>query len=473
MQRCRVFFLNKIRFGIIFSVKNCKLATMKHKIIYLLPLLWLGSFLSLSAQENDPDVGKISFITFSDTTNKVKTFFNKGGEWMVLTTNNELFYYGFINEQFGSLDDAVWHYSIPQDSKNEGFNLYTDRDYVYLVSDSEVEVILKSEGSSAYTLRYDNVSSKPYFDGKFFYFMGVYKGDYGQICVEAKKRPKHKWFYKSIKQFNAPIYTERFIITRDSFNFPITLDYAKGTEALPQKYEGRCPFPSWVDMFNVYGNDPSDSFFYDGNYVYAVNFPLGFIRKYEPNEYPASLLSVDMNKFTRRSSFKYARHSTGHLLYNNQGFQNVSNEEIDSLRKTLRPGPMGAPMPAIPYSNPQYYKVKSTTKMGEFKDFGRANFLGLLGYQFLVFEDGGQLIGVSPVNGRTYNFPDLKYPFLQYTLIGDVVYYTSPNYDVMFRSKIGRIFTDEEKELLKPPPEYYERLKQMQEEQAKQMEDGN
>lgn len=443
---------------------------MKYQRIFLISFLWLSSSLSLSAQENDPDVGKIDFISFSDTANKVSRFFHEEGAWWVLTTQNDLFYYGYINSQFSSLDDAVWKYSLGSDAKTENYKLFADKDYVYWVTASEVEVIQKSDGTNAYTLRYENVKSKPYFDGKFFHFMGDYKGAYGQICVEAKKRPKHKWFYKSVQQFNSPIYTERFIITRDSFNFPITLDYTRGQEALPQKYEGACPFPSWVDMFNVYGNDPSDSFFYDGSYVYAVNFPLGFIRKYDPNEYPASILSVDMNKFTRRSPFNYARHSTGHLLYNNQGFQNVTHEEMDSLKKTLRPGPMGAPMPAIPYSTPQFYKVKSTTKMGNFKDFGRAHFIGLLDYQYLVFEDGGQLIGVSPVNGRTYNFPDLKYAFGQYTLLGDVVYYTSPNYDVMFRSKIGRIFSDEEKELLKPPPEYYERLKQMQEEQAKQME---
>ena len=407
---------------------------------------------STSAQES---------IQFSDTTLKVAKFFNHHGEWVIITKNNKAFYYDKTSKDMTNLDGFKWKYTLSASDFNG--KVWFDNEHIYFGNKSNVERVSKADGTLVGPLPFENVNSQPFFDGKYIHLIADYKGKYSQICFEPKKK-KVVWAEKTSKDFTSPVYSERFIITRDSTGFPITLSYDKGKVMYPEMYEGSCPF-SWIDLFNMYGNDLSDSVFYYNGHVYAVNFYLGFIRQYEPKNYPVPLVTVDMNKFTKRAPFKYIIKPEGSMFYTHQGVQFVSNQELDSLKKIKRMGAMGAPMPTIPISQPHYYKIKSTTQMGDFLDFGRSEFIMFLDNRYYVFEDNAQMIGVSPVGARTYNFPKLYYPIDVYSVQGDIVFYSSEGIPYLLKIKVERIMTDEELKLLEPSPEI---LKMMQERENQQ-----
>lgn len=423
-----------------------------NKILSLL----LISCLTLSTNAQD-------VIKFSDSNLVVKQFFNNNGEWVIITNNNKAFYYDDKDKkEITNLDGYNWKYTLSSSQFND--RVWFDKDNVYFGNQNNIERVSKKDGVLIDELPFANVNSAPYSDGKHIYLIAEYKGKPSQICYYIKRK-KTVWAATVPAGFNTPIYTERFIITRDETGFPITLDYEKGKPKLPSIYEGSCPFNSWVDMFNMHHNDLSDSFFYYDGYIYAVNFHYGFFSKYEPNNYPVPLVTVDMNKFTKREPFSYAKTPDGSLFYSRQGIQFVSDKELDSLNKTQRKGPMGTFMLSIPLSKPQYYKVKSTTILGNFEDFLSSRYIAFLENRYIVFEQNKQMIGVSPKGARTYNFPKLFYPIDKYCLFDNVLIYSTPTLPYLIKMKIERVFTQEEIEAMQPSPELLEMMQKMQDEQ--------
>ncbi|MCO6494984.1 MAG: hypothetical protein J5I91_04805 [Bacteroidetes bacterium] len=427
---------------------------MKHlkKIVLLSIIASLFSF--IQAQE---------LIRFSDPELLVSDFFPHDSAWIITTQNKRAFYYEAKDKKdLTNLDGYTWKYTL-SDSRFNG-KVWFDNENVYFGNTNNTERVNRKNGTLIDELPFANIDNAPYSDGKHVYLIADYKGKRSQICYYLKRK-KVVWAVPTSKDFSTPIYTQRFIITRDETGFPITLSYDKGKPMLPEKYEGGCPFNSWVDMFNMNNNDLSDSFFYYDGYVYAVNFYLGFLRKFEPNNYPIPLVSVDMNKFTKRESFSYAKIPSGSLFYSRQGIQFVSETELDSLNKTQRKGPMGTFQLSIPLSKPQYYKVKQTTLLGNFLDFETSNFIAFLENRYIVFEQNGQMIGVSPVGARTYNFPNLGYPIDKFSLFDDIIFYSSANTSALIKAKIERVFTEEEIKAMQPPQEILDMIQKMQEEQ--------
>lgn len=427
---------------------------MKHlkKIVLLSIIASLFSF--IQAQE---------LIRFSDPELLVSDFFPHDSAWIITTQNKRAFYYEAKDKKdLTNLDGYTWKYTL-SDSRFNG-KVWFDNENVYFGNTNNTERVNRKNGTLIDELPFANIDNAPYSDGKHVYLIADYKGKRSQICYYLKRK-KVVWAVPTSKDFSTPIYTQRFIITRDETGFPITLSYNKGKPMLPEKYEGGCPFNSWVDMFNMNNNDLSDSFFYYDGYVYAVNFYLGFLRKFEPNNYPIPLVSVDMNKFTKRESFSYAKIPSGSLFYSRQGIQFVSETELDSLNKTQRKGPMGTFQLSIPLSKPQYYKVKQTTLLGNFLDFETSNFIAFLENRYIVFEQNGQMIGVSPVGARTYNFPNLGYPIDKFSLFDDIIFYSSANTSALIKAKIERVFTEEEIKAMQPPQEILDMIQKMQEEQ--------
>jgi hypothetical protein len=111
-------------------------------------------------------------------------------------------------------------------------------------------------------------------------------------------------------------------------------------------------------------------------------------------------------------------------------------------------------MPVNPLRKPDYYKIKSTTEIGTFEDFGSAKFIGLIHNQIMVFAQNDQLIGVSPKMGRTYNFPRIYFPIDKFWRQGNIMYFSSESYGAgLIRVEMNRVWTEEELEQLKPPKE--------------------
>lgn len=430
-----------------------------HKTLSLITLV----LFSAVAQAQD-------LIKFSDPELLVDNFFIQDSAWVITTKNKRAFYYEAKDKKdISNLDGYTWKYTL-SDSKFAG-KVWLDKDNVYFVNINNVERVNKKDGALIDELPFANIDNAPYSDGKHVYLIADYKGKRSQICYYLKKK-KIVWAVPIHTDFANPVYTQRFIITRDETGFPITLSYDKGKPMLPEKYEGGCPFNSWVDMFNMNHNDLSDSFFYYDGYVYAVNYYLGFLRKFEPNNYPIPLVSVDMNKFTKRESFSYAKLPNGSLFYSRQGIQFVSEKELDSLNKTQRKGPMGTFQLSIPYSKPQYYKIKQTTLLGNFLDFESSKFIAFLENRYIVFEQNGQMIGISPIGARTYNFPNLGYPIDKFSLFGNVIFYSSPNTSALIKAKIERVYTEEEIKAMQPPQEIIDMFEKMQQEQQKANPEG-
>jgi hypothetical protein len=435
-----------------------KIAPMNIRKLFILLIFPMG-ILSTQAQEfPPPPIPEV--IAFSDTGIKVKDFINHHGEWVVIAQNNTAYYYGHSNENIISLDTYVWKYKLSA----SGFvgKVWFDNEHVYFGNAKSVERVGKYNGSMIDELPFENINSAPFYDGKNLHFIAPYKGKMSQICYRpGKKKGKILWTAQTYKNFTTPVYSERFIITRDSTNFPITLSYEKGEVMLPEKYENACPFPSWVDMFNIHGNDPSDSFFYYNGYIYAISPYYGILRRFEPKNYPIPLVSVDMNKLTKKGPFNFSQHSLGSMIYTREGIHFITNEEMDSLQKTQRKGPFGEYMPSIPISKYEYYKIKSTTILGNFGRFADSRFIGTAeDNRYFVFEGGGQLIGVSPQIARTYNFPNLGAPIKTASTHPNYLYYYQEGMPYLYRIKLQRIYTQEEIEAMQPSPEILEMLRQ-------------
>jgi hypothetical protein len=413
-----------------------------------------------------PEVMGQEYLSFSDTQHKFKEWVNHHGEWIILTKKNHAFYYGQSHAGISSLDDYLWDMPLSADFTGP---IWFDRDHIFFKFKDRLMQVHKKNAAEMTTYKISDIEGSPHFNGTHLFYVGTIKGQRGQICYIPKKK-KAAWIFPLEPTYTPTIYTSDFMICRDPSGLPLTIDYEKGKPVYPAKYQNDNPFSSWLELYTSFGNDPYDSLFFRDDKIYAFNRYFGYLRMYHPNLYPETAVTVDMNGFTKKNSdFNYTYGKYGHMFHTHQGFQLVTHLELDSLSRFTRPAHLSPHLPLNPISKPQYYKVKSTTKMGEFSDFGRSQFLGALGHDYLVFEDEGQMIGVSPYNGRTYNFPQTPSAITHFTLHENTLFFTVEHIPALIKMEVDRVMSDEELKQLEPPKEYFEMLEKMQKEQENTM----
>lgn len=393
-------------------------------------------------------------IFHSDTSFRIVSICKHENSWAIHNSNDSISYYSNVFDLGNNLNKYSWQ--IPINKKEFANKFWIDKDNLYTANKKNIEIFKTATGEKIATLDYANVVSKPEIKNNLYYFTTIVKGKYTLVCVNPKKK-KAVWSFPVLEGTNALIFTEDFIITKDSTNFPIALKYENGKNAYPRKLEkGNNPFTVWHEMFTAHGNDPYDELFEANGKLYAINYYNGFLAEYDKEEYPIPNIRLDMNAFTQKNEFKLNTTSMGLILFNNQGFQYLRYTELDSLRKMAKTDAFGIRTLMVPFSKSQYFKIKSTTIMGNFADFASAQVLDILDNKILLFENNGQVIGINPVNGRTYNFQNIYESPSKFSIVnGNMVYYGF-NERNLFKVKLERILTDEEKELLLPPEEYRE-----------------
>jgi acetoacetate decarboxylase len=333
---------------------------------------------------------------------------------------------------------------------------------VYFQNKNAVEIIDKQTGKLIDEIQYKGITSAPYYKDDMAYFMGIHENENALISYHTKKK-KVNWAFPAPHDFNTPVYTSRYIFTRDSFDTPVTVSYDEAKPVYPAMYEQSCPFNTWNDMFFSNGNDYDDSVFYLNGFIYAVNYETGFLRKYLPTQYPVPVVSVTLNNFSQEMDFTYAFDKEVHVFYNHFGFQLITEKDIDSLKKIKPKKALLTPMPVDPLRKHDFFKIKSTTDMGSFNDFGSSKFIGIVDNQYMVFSQNDQLIGVSPKMGRTFNFPKTYFPVDKFWTQGNILYFYSESYNAgLVRVEMNRIWTKVELDQLKPPKEALDKYPHLQ-----------
>lgn len=423
------------------------------QFLLALTLLTLGFFIQTPSAQAQSSIG------FSDTLLKVKSFYPLESEWVILTTNNRAFYYAKPQAESVNLDSFQWSYTV----KAADFNgsVWTDSAFVYFGYNNYVDRVNKADGKLLEKLPFQGVCAAPYFNGTHFFLGAKVKGKYMQLCVVPKKM-KVLWSFPIDEDFCDPIYTSHAIITRDTTGHPITIDYAKGKVTVPPVFVDKFPFRTWSEMFVLHGNEPSDSLFMYNGWLYAMNPYTGYLKRFKPENYPVADLRIDMSRFASKAPFVFSMHPEGALYHSHQGIHLLVNEELDSLQRIPRKDGNGAKMVVVPLSQSHFYKIKGTTQMGNFNDFGTAKFITILENRYIVFEQNGQMIGVSTVGARTFNFPKLSFSIQDFALFEDVIFFAAKGVPFLLRAKIERIMTEEELKQLEPSPEIKEMLRQLE-----------
>lgn len=397
-------------------------------------------------------------ISLQDTSLRIVSISKYENSWAIQSSKDNISFYSNVFDLENDLSKFTWQ--IPLNKKEFANKFWVDKDHVYTANKKNVEVYKNLNGEKINTIAFANVVSKPELKNNLYYFTAIAKGKHTLVCYNPKKK-KTVWSFPVLEGTNSLIFTEDFIITKDSTNFPIALKYVNGKNAFPRKLEkGNNPYTLWHEMFTAHGNDPYDELFEANGKLYAINYYNGFLAEYDKEEYPIPNVRLDLNAFTQKNEFKLNTTSMGLVLFNNQGFQYLRYTELDSLRKMAKTDAFGIRTLMVPFSKSQYFKIKSTTIMGNFADFASAQVLDILDNKILLFENNGQVIGINPVNGRTYNFQNIYESPSNFSIVnGNMVYYGF-NERNLLKVKLERILTDEEKELLLPPVEYREMFQQ-------------
>jgi len=419
-----------------------------NKLIFSILFTFSLSFASYSQES----------ISYSDTSLRIVSISTYENSWVILSSKDTISFYPNVYELGDNLNKYTWQ--IPINKKEFSNKIWLDKDNVYTANKKNVEIFKNSNGEKTATIPFANVVSKPELKNNYYYFTAIVKGKYTLVCYNPKKK-KAVWNFPVLEGTNSLIFTEDFIITKDSTNFPIALKYVNGKNTFPRKLEkGNNPYTVWNEMFSVHGNDPYDELFEANGKLYAINYYNGFLAEYDKEEYPIPNFRLDLNAFTQKNEFKLNTTTMGLVLFNNQGFQYLRYTELDSLRKMAKTDGFGIRILMVPFSKSQYFKIKSTTIMGNFSDFASAQVLDILDNKILLFENNGQVIGINPINGRTYNFQNIYESPSRYSIVnGNMVYYGF-NERNLLKVKLERILTDEEKEQLLPPVEYREMFQQ-------------